>query len=341
MNQQPPLHQSLCEVTGLLDWLVHALSTKFGSIQQIETVKQRPWSQVYRIRAERGIVYFKICGMGRQHEAKLLQWLQPKYAGIIPEVVALDAEKGWIVMTDGGSPLRELPQSKDYGDLSSAGLSSQERLHQHTATLLSNYAELQQHSLAQTDTLLKMHLPDQRLHLLSALVQNLLLTGISENWFTQTLANQVIDTLPIIEQICQDLSDTAYSAALEHGDLHTGNILVKAGQLRICDWGDAWLTHPFCSLFPLLQDSFSPAGVLTFEPNTKKLINAYLNAWTPFAPIETLRTQFIKALYIGIVLRALNIANALVLADEPAIRRWSPYIAKYLTQWVQWSPQIG
>lgn len=325
MNQQPPRHQLLCQVAGLLDWLNHALPPKFGSMQQIETVKQRPWSQVYRIRAVGGIVYFKICGIDRQHEVELLQWLEPEHAMIIPEVIALDAEKGWILMADGGVPLRELSQPEAYCDC--------------TATLLSDYAKLQKYSLAHTDTLLKIQLPDHRLSRLPELVKNLLITGTRKEWFDQTLSNQVMDTLPNMKQLCQDLSGTAYSAALEHGDLHTGNILIKAGQPRICDWGDAWVTHPFCSLFPLLQASFSPERILAFSPETEKLINAYLEPWKQFAPLETLQSQFIKALYIGIVLRALNIANALVQADEPAMRRWSPCIAELLIQWVQWSPQ--
>lgn len=167
------------------------------------------------------------------------------------------------------------------------------------------------------------------------------MTGTRKDWFDQTLSNQVIDTLPTIKQICQELSGTAYSAALEHGDLHTGNILVKAGQPKICDWGDAWVTHPFCSLFPLLQESFSPEGTLAIEPNTETIINAYLEPWKQFAPIDTLQFHVVKALYIGLALRALNIANALMQTDESATHRWSPHIGECLTQWVQWSPQFG
>lgn len=303
------------------DWLANALPSALGNIQQIETVKQRPWSQVYRLLTERGTAYFKICGPGHRQEGLLLKWSMPQL--IMPDVFALKAEQGWILMADGGIPFRELPQPEAH--------------HPNLAVLLSNYARLQQQSLTYIDELLTMQLPDRRLDRLSHLVQQLINTGTRQGWLDENLSKRVLDTLPNLEQLARHLFGVPYAAALDHGDLHTGNILFKENHLCICDWGDACITHPFCSLLPLVEtvvgcqySTFCPSNVVEID-----WINAYLQPWDIFAPMETLKRELKQTLRIALLLRALNIAYAIQHAEENVLKRWSPSITHYLSQWVQ------
>ncbi|MEO0355252.1 MAG: hypothetical protein AAF268_10550 [Cyanobacteria bacterium P01_A01_bin.3] len=172
-----------------LDWIAEALLPELGDIQTVETVKLRPWSRVYRITAERGISYFKICGPDAQQEVSLLEWLLPEYSAIAPEIIALSPEQGWILMTDAGIPWRDLPRPEaDYQSLQ---------------ILLSRYAQLQLHSLNHIDHLLGMALPDRRLEQLPQLVRDLISTGASNGWFEIELQNQVLDTLGLIH--CKSL----------------------------------------------------------------------------------------------------------------------------------------
>ncbi|MEM8642521.1 MAG: aminoglycoside phosphotransferase family protein [Cyanobacteria bacterium P01_G01_bin.54] len=309
-----------------IDWLTRALPLNLGAIQQIETIKERPWSQIYRIQTERGIAYFKICGPNHRQEVPLLKWLMPQ--PIMPSVFALDIEQGWILMADGGVLFRELSEPEAY--------------HANLATLLSHYARLQQQSLEHIGKFLAMPLPDRRLNQLPELVQQLLNIGTHQGWLDQELFKQVLNTLPILEQLGSKLSEAPYAAALDHGDLHTGNILFRQNHLRICDWGDACITHPFCSLLPLVETVMGSqySTLVPFKLMEIDWVNAYLQAWHTFAPMETLKLEFQQALCIALLLRALNIAYAIQHADVDTLTRWSPSVTNYLSQWVQVEPLV-
>ena len=186
-------------------------------------------------------------------------------------------------------------------------------------TLLSRYAQLQQHSLNHIDTLLAMQLPDRRLERLPQLVRDLIVTGHTHGWFDTELPTQVLATLPTLERLCLCLSAYAYAAALDHGDLHTRNVLVKGDRPRICDWGDACVTHPFCSLLPLVEtmmgNQFSSVGELV----NNTLVKAYLQTWQSFASSHVLKVEMQQALCLGLVLRAIDIAYMLKSADSKSL----------------------
>lgn len=307
-------------------WLAAALSDKFGAIRQIETVKQRPWSEVYRIVAERGTSYFKICGPDAQYEVALVEWLAPDYRDSLPEIMALSAEQGWLLMADAGIPLRDLLSPESHAP--------------EFERLLTIYAQVQHYSLSHIDDLLAMQLPDRRLDQLSQLTQDLVETGRQQGWLDAALSNRVLDTLPTLERLCAALSASSYAAALDHGDLHRGNVLVKDNQLRICDWGDVCITHPFCSLLPLvetvMEKQFSSVGEIV----NGDLIQAYLQTWRPFAPSHVLKIEMQQALCLGLVLRALDIAYMLQKADAESVKRWSPFVSKFLARWVHLAATI-
>ncbi|NER84362.1 MAG: aminoglycoside phosphotransferase family protein [Leptolyngbya sp. SIO1D8] len=327
MNNPAVDHQGVLLTQAIpLDWIAAVLSPRFGDVQHVETVKLRPWSQVYRIIAERGTNYFKICGPDAQHEVTLLAWLLSEYSAIAPEIIALSPEQGWILMADAGTPWRDLPQPA---------------VHQQSLQiLLSRYAQLQQHSLNHIDTLLAMPPPDRRLEWLPQLLRDLIATGDANGRFDTELPTQVLDTLPTLEKLSQSLSASPYAAALNHGDLHTGNVLFKRDRLSICDWGDACVTHPFCSLLPLVEtvigNRFSSVGELV----NSDLIQAYLQTWESFASSHVLKVEMQQALCLGLVLRAIDIAYMLKSADAESVKRWSPHVSKFLVRWVHLAATI-
>lgn len=73
--------------------------------------------------------------------------------------------------------------------------------------------------------------------------------------------------------------------SLEHGDLHKGNIVgCNAPGLRIIDWSEASITHPFFSLFFLLWEATELAQKVKEE-----LIATYLGPWEVFGSHQELR----------------------------------------------------
>src|SRR3954447_24897283 len=89
------------------EWLTGIRSEDLGALAQITTVKERPWSVVLRVTFEKATAYFKACGAGGSHEPGLLLHLQGEGSRSIPDLLAVDATRGWMLMADAGCPLRE------------------------------------------------------------------------------------------------------------------------------------------------------------------------------------------------------------------------------------------
>jgi len=109
---------------------------------------------------------------------------------------------------------------------------------------------------------------------------------------------------------------------LVHGDLHPGNVMVDGDELRIFDWSDACVSHPFFDLPTFLTRASD-------EVARELMLGAYLDAWTDLASLDALRAAYELALPLAHVHHAvsyLRINEALEpddcwwFADEP--KRW-------------------
>lgn len=56
---------------------------------------------------------------------------------------------------------------------------------------------------------------------------------------------ELCDAMPRIEALVREFWGTGCPDTLGHGDLHTGNLAIDGGRLRIFDWTDGCVTHPF------------------------------------------------------------------------------------------------
>jgi hypothetical protein len=306
-------------------WLSEiASSDELGALGEITTVKERPWSVVLRVTFERAITYFKATGAGGSHEPGLLLHLQPTWSHLLPEVLAVDAVRGWILLADAGRPLREAFDPP--GQIAVL------------ARLLPAYAELQISTMPSIETLSSLGLPDHRLHRLPELLEELisddaLAVGRSSEALAELRAS-VRNLLPAFERCCADLASSPYSAALDHGDLHPGNALVHLGDSRLCDWGDSSVTHPFVSLGVTLEVALSQIPEIDRAECARQLRDAYLEPWLAYGSIESLRADFRQAFWVADVVRALDFARMFSGSDEESRARWQPMIAMPLERWV-------
>jgi hypothetical protein len=269
---------------------------------------------VLRVRFKKGTAYFKACGPGGSHEPALLQHLEDGWSRILPEILAVDLDRGWILMVDAGPPLREVSDAGGQLDV--------------LTRVLPAYAELQVATVSSVEPLLGLGLPDRRLHRLPGLLAELiadeaLAAGRSGEALTE-LRSSARRLLPDFERCCADLTASSFSAALDHGDLHPGNVLVNGDALRLCDWGDSSITHPFVSI------------AVTFEvfPPARRLRDEYLAPWARFGSLESLRGDFERALWAAEAVRALDFARMFAGGDEESRARWQPMIAERLERWV-------
>jgi hypothetical protein len=305
-------------------WLERvAASNGFGRIVQWTEVKARPWSLVYRVVFTHRIGYFKACGRGGRHEANLLAYLQQQGCGFIPRLLAVDRVRAWMLLEDAGAPLRDaVDVSGQLGVL---------------RRLLPRYGEMQLESRKSLAQLEEFGLPDRRLPLLPGLLVSLVSGGAldADAGKAGELRVAVLAAVPALERCCAALGASGYAAALEHGDLHTGNILVAGKRVVICDWGDACLTHPFCSLGVMLETLLGGVAASERGRTAAQLVAAYLEPWSGLASRATLVAEVQAAVWLAHVLRALDFAHMCRGREAAAVGPgWQTLIEESLAAWV-------
>lgn len=314
-----------------------------GQVEAVSTVKERPWSVVRQVIFTHGSTYFKACGAGGSFEPGLLLFLEQQGIPFIPKVLATGpsqkSESGqitdfsspgndWLLLADAGVPVREgLPAAEQVPVM---------------APVLARYAELQLASLQWVERLQEIGLSDRRVERLPGLLPSLLadrMLGTAQpSGAIGDLRAAVLAQLPHLKRVCTRLADSPYAAALDHGDLHWGNLLVGEGGWRLLDWGDASLTHPFCSVvitFETVRDS------LPSQEREKWVIylrDAYLEPWVAHYPRAALLSDFHRALWVGQLVRALNYAHMFQGAPEEVLNRWRPMIFERLGGWARSDP---
>ena len=125
---------------------------------EIDQPHVRWWSTVLRVPTADGDLWFKANAAPHAFEARLLAILERVRPGHVPELVAHDSNRGWLLMRDGGERLREP---------SFATLGRWERI-------LPEYAEFQRTLTPHPNELLAAGVPDERLAVLPALFDALL-----------------------------------------------------------------------------------------------------------------------------------------------------------------------
>ena len=114
--------------------------------------------------------------------------------------------------------------------------------------------------------------------------------------------------------------------SIQHDDLHIANVYAKGGTLRVLDWGDASVAHPFFSLFETFRFLEGVNRTPPGDPWYDRLRDAYLEPWR--APAET----FSRALVVGAfahVFAWLRQRDALGPHDRAAFDGWFPEVLRY------------
>ncbi len=300
-----------------------AQANGLGRVLGLTEIKARSWSMVARVSFERTTAYFKACGRGGRHEPELLGYLQGELAGHTPTVLAADAARCWMLLADAGEPLRDaMSMGGQVGVLK---------------RLLPRYGAMQLASSGSTGRLLAMGLPDRRLARLPGLLEDLLAScapGVPGSRAAQ-LREAVLRRMPALERCCRALGGSEYAAGLDHGDLHTGNVLVKGDSSRIADWGDASVTHPFCSLGVLLETALAEVAESERGRTAAVLVAAYLEPWQRMVPRATLIQEIQAAVWMAHVLRALDFAHMCRAKDGALDGSWQTLIEDSLAAWVE------
>lgn len=252
---------------GYAGWLEAALAWIAEHAEGLHSWKElKSWSLSCVIRAEtgRGTVYFKATNQQPAlfaNEPLVTQRLAERFPGRVPMPLAIDPERGWMLLEDFGPSLRET-RGKDA-----------------PALVLVDYPLLQQQTLGQETELLALGCVDRRpAHLLSELP---LLLNDSD--FLAPLTEEQHTKLLSVDWRTKIAAFTDTPCALVHGDLHTGNVASGKNNLLYFDWTDASVGLPWLDvLTPLWAESDEAARTLYAAWSTP------LPPWETIAPLIAL-----------------------------------------------------
>lgn len=245
----------------------------------IETAHSRPWATVMRVPTADGVVWFKACAPVQAFEPRLSAALFARWPDRVAQVLGHNEDRGWLLLADAGQPIAA------FGNPPPSWL-----------TALPLYAELQRGETVHAEDHLRHGVPDLRLARLPDRFDELARRRLP-------LSDDEITRMPGFARrftgLCEDLAGQGMPETIQHDDLHMANLYAHGDRLRILDWGDSSIAHPFASLvvtFRFLEERnlMSPD-----DPWFDRLRDAYLEPWGP-----GLRDTFAVAMRVGAVAHA-------------------------------------
>jgi len=265
---------------------------------EIEQPHVYAWSTVLHVPTDQGKLFFKATAHETIYEAALTQSLARWYPDCMPEFVAVDTGRGWMLMRDGGEQLRaSIRPTKDITLWK---------------PVIARYAEVQIGLADHVTELLSLRLPDHRLSVLPGLFTELLADEESlmidqEKGLTSSEWQEVKDKTSRFEQICAELAAYGIPESLNHGDFHDGNVLIKEGRITFFDWGDASVAHPFVSLrtFFVSVEMALQIDDYSLTPEMSALLDFYLEPWQKFSSREKLLAAYQLSTPVASIVKAL------------------------------------
>ena len=259
----------------------------------------RPWSTALRLATADGVVWLKAGGPGNGFEARLVQAMAEYGAPHLLVPLAVEPDRGWLLLPEGGRTLRTQIDS-DPDPV-------------HWERVLPRYAELQRHvegrPLPGVDDLRPDRMP--------TLLDELLATADVD----QELLPALRELQPRFVSWCDELTASAVKATVQHDDLHDGNVFAGRTDDLFFDWGDACLAMPFASLLVVLRSAARRWSLPAEDPVLRRLRDAYLEAWTDVHSRTELELLTLLATRVAKVGRAIAWRRALTGVADPGEHR--------------------
>ncbi len=276
----------------------------------IELVHERPWGSVRRVPVAGGVAWLKECAPVQAFEPRLTAELARRRPDCLPEVLAYDEERAWLLLGDAGKPL-------GFGGDPGPWLA-----------LLPRYAELQRGEAAREAEHLEGGVPDRRIGAFPALYATMLARELPVGG--RDLA-RLRAFAPRFGELCEELAARGLPETVQHDDLHGANVYPGRGTPRILDWGDACVSHPFLTLYVTFLHLEELGGMAAGDAEVARLRDVYLEPWG--RPAE-LRATFDLAQRLGPFAHAFKELRVLDAIPERARPRFAPDLPNVLARCV-------
>ena len=294
-----------------------------GPKAEVTFFRERTWGAVARVETSQRVLFFKAQGLRARLEPTLVHDLAQRWPGLGPDVLAVDVQRAWLLMADHGTRMSD-------------SLDPAAQVHAFEQ-LIGRYGQVQRESSALVERWIATGAPDRRVSNIPKLLERLLAGDLWGALPLETDRYRAIEAvLPDLGRVCEQLAATPYAAALDHCDLHGGNVLIGRSGPRLIDWGDACVTHPFCSLFVAYQHAVALMPPGDRRGAALRLRDIYLETWSDLATTADLRTAFAHATWLGYLVRALSFAYMTDPSDATGRE-----VARFLIRWTDTRPLLG
>ena len=258
-------------------WMVEQMATDGHPALSLPRQHQL-WgvSVVLRAPSDVGDVFFKSSAEIFRQEAAVTQALATRMPDLTPEVITADGARGRLLMRD----------------LAAAELGQQDQSHWHKG--VAALAAIQQQWLGRTEELLALGVPLRSLTDLAVQVQEMSEDAALLGRMSSELRDEWLATVPALLDSVRRLDDLGPGPTLVHGDFHPWNVTLGADGIRVFDWTDAAVSHPFVDLATFV---FRTRDVSV----RRRLVDAWVAAWSEVGPAESVH----EAASLGLVVGAL------------------------------------
>ncbi len=261
-----------------------------GTVGTIDQHHVYPWSTVMRVPTETGDLYFKANTVALRHEAALVTLLAARRPDCVPPLLASDVERGWMLMADAGTRLREIVE--------------RERDLNCWLEILPLYAGVQIAMADQVDEMLAAGVPDLRLSTLPSKYEGLLEDLVE---LPSEDRRRLEENVSRVRAMSEELAGYGLPETIQHDDFHDGQIFVRDGRYLLLDWGDACISHPFFTLSVTLEGQLA-WGVDDVQSSVEvgPFRDAYLAPFSEIGKNAELNAASNTAMRLGWVCRAVN-----------------------------------
>jgi phosphotransferase family enzyme len=308
-----------------LEWLdERLLAAGLRRTGDLVRAHDQPWSTVDTAPTTGGPVWLKAPGPGTVFEVALYGLLDRVAPAWILRPIAVDLDRGWLLLPDGGTT--QLLPGSDPPDprLPESGTDFLDGL----VTVVEQYARLQRELAQHSGELLSMGVADMR-------------PAIMTDRFDEAVAavtaqsgdplDEVRAMRPVYAQWCARLAESPVPVSIDHNDLHPWNVFTDGAHVRFYDWGDAVVAHPFASMLVTTAVVRGQLAVGPDDPAVRRIRDAYLAVWDDLAPHRELVADMELACWVGKVARALVWARALPSQGHDQAREFADAPRQHLT----------
>lgn len=215
---------------GAEEWIDEQLR-RSGRVRTGTMATHRVWSisAVYSVPTDAGDVWFKVCCDHFAGEAPIVDLLARRLPGLGLDVIGTDAQRAWLLT----EPLAGVDAAED-ADPSVV-----------VSVLGPAWAAAQMASLDWLPELRSAGAPDRTLEPTLRAWREAVRTSPEVASLTEDERAALAACTPAVEAALREFWACGFPDTLGHGDLHVGNVAWDGTDVRIFDWTDGCITHPF------------------------------------------------------------------------------------------------